>query len=87
MEYVLDVFLIKSTNNRLKLADWNVIRMRSMMEINVNAKMVIILYMVYVLNVFRMRITNNKLRLAYRNVKKMNSMMEINVYVKSVITW
>ena len=57
------------------------------MEINVNAKMVIILYMVYVLNVFRMRITNNKLRLAYRNVKKMNSMMEINVYVKSVITW
>ena len=56
------------------------------MEINVNAKMVIILYMVYVPNVFRMRITNNKLRLAYRNVNRMNSTMEINVYVKSVIT-
>ena len=56
------------------------------MAINVNAKMVIILYMVYALNVFRMRITNNKLRLAYRNVKKMNFMMEINVYVKLVFT-
>ena len=81
MEYVLNVFLIKSTNNRLKLADRNVIRMRSMMEINVNAKMVIILYMVYALNVFRMRITNNKLRLVDRNVGIIKFLLTINVFV------